>query len=73
MTCRAWTDGSNEGDQAGGDPRADCGENEMGRMGLYSEFVTELDRCLLGAEGWCASTGGDSRLLVWDVRAVMGK
>ncbi len=44
----------------------------MGRMGRHTEFVMGVDWCLFGAEGWCASCGWDERLLVWDVRGVMG-
>jgi peroxin-7 len=45
---------------------------QLGEMGAHTEFVTGVDWCLFGAEGWCASTAWDERLLVWDVRAVMG-
>ncbi|KAI9710629.1 MAG: hypothetical protein M1812_007394 [Candelaria pacifica] len=45
---------------------------EIGRMPHHTEFVTGLDWCLFGAEGWCASCGWDERVLVWDVRAFMG-
>jgi peroxin-7 len=45
---------------------------QLGEMGGHTEFVTGVDWCLFGAEGWCASTAWDERLLVWDVRAVMG-
>jgi peroxin-7 len=47
------------------------GGREMGRMGRHTEFVTGVDWCLFGAEGWCASTGWDERVLVWDARAIM--
>lgn len=76
MTCRVWTDGSAMG--VGGtqnmvqqDPMVFGGGREMGRMGRHTEFVTGVDWCLFGAEGWCASTGWDERVLVWDCRAVM--
>ena len=65
MTCRVWTDGFK------GDVMADAG-HEIGRMNRHTEFVTGVDWCLFGAEGWCASCGWDERVLVWDVRAVMG-
>ncbi|KAJ9667780.1 peroxisomal targeting signal 2 receptor [Coniosporium apollinis] len=75
MTCRVWTDGSAVGVKGGGegvaDPMAFGGGREMGRMGRHTEFVTGVDWCLFGAEGWCASCGWDERVLVWDVRAVM--
>lgn len=89
MTCRVWTDGSAlgvDGEQhqqqqrlsevqrgGGGDPLAFGGGRELGRMGRHTEFVMGVDWCLFGAEGWCASVGWDERLLVWDVRAVMGQ
>lgn len=72
MTCRVWTDGSAMG--VPGQPSAMVGGQgkELGRMGRHTEFVTGVDWCLFGSEGWCASTGWDERLLVWDVRAIMG-
>lgn len=45
---------------------------QLGVMGRHTEFVTGVDWCLFGSEGWCASCAWDERLLVWDVRAVMG-
>lgn len=73
MTVRAWTDGFKG---AGGDEDALRGGvmpmgREVGRMGRHTEFATGVDWCLFGSEGWCASTGWDERVLVWDVRAVM--
>jgi peroxin-7 len=71
MTCRVWTDGTAIG--AGpGDPMALGGGRELGRMNLHTEFVAGVDWCLFGNEGWCASCAWDERLLIWDVRAVMG-
>jgi peroxin-7 len=76
MTCRVWTDGSAVG--VNKTPEGPVGETafgggwEMGRMGRHTEFVTGVDWCLFGAEGWCASCGWDERVLVWDVRAIMG-
>ena len=49
------------------------GGKEMGRMGRHTEFVMGVDWCMFGAEGWCASCGWDERVLIWDVRAVMGQ
>ncbi|KAI9692807.1 MAG: peroxisomal targeting signal 2 receptor [Bogoriella megaspora] len=72
MTCRVWTDGSKEAESAGPDPFFFGGGKELGRMGRHTEFVTGVDWCLFGAEGWCASCGWDERLLVWDVRGIMG-
>ncbi|PWY90079.1 WD40 repeat-like protein [Aspergillus heteromorphus CBS 117.55] len=76
MTCRAWSDQSAPG--AIGDVdlmRAGPGPNmgvELGRMGQHTEFVTGVDWCMFGSEGWCASVGWDENLYVWDVRALMG-
>jgi peroxin-7 len=76
MTCRVWSDGTAMG--MGGDSHGAVGSvggvgKELGRMARHTEFVTGVDWCLFGAEGWCASCGWDERLLVWDVRAIMGK
>ena len=72
MTCRVWTDGA-----AAEEPLAAAAAKnvprELGRMGRHSEFVTGVDWCLFGAEGWCASCGWDERVLVWDVRAIIGR
>ena len=75
MTCRVWTDGSAlgvGGEEGLGNPMALGGGRELGRMGRHTEFVVGVDWCLFGAEGWCASCGWDERVLVWDVRAIMG-
>ncbi|KAG0649209.1 Peroxisomal targeting signal 2 receptor [Hyphodiscus hymeniophilus] len=83
MTTRVWSDGStgNGGEVQGGvvqhpgmggaGATSGLGRN-LGRMDRHTEFVTGVDWCLFGAEGWCASVGWDKRLLVWDVRAIMG-
>ena len=72
MTCRVWSDGSKNAMQAG-NPGMVIGQGqELGRMSRHTEFCTGIDWCLFGAEGWCASVSWDQRLLVWDVRAVMG-
>lgn len=81
MTTRVWSDGSNANGGAviGGPvqyPGMGAGGvgqgRQLGRMDAHTEFVTGVDWCLFGAEGWCASVGWDKRLLVWDVRAFMG-
>lgn len=75
MTCRVWTDGSSSGivkDDMVTGPHAQGGGRELGRMSRHTEFVTGVDWCLFGAEGWCASCGWDEKLLVWDARAIMG-
>ncbi len=71
MTCRVWTDGSAVGT---GKPESMMSTDgrQLGSMGRHTEFVTGVDWCLFGAEGWCASCGWDERVLIWDVRALMG-
>lgn len=73
MTCRVWSDRSDAG--AGGDMdmmrAGPVVGAELGRMGNHTEFVTGVDWCLFGSEGWCASVGWDESLYVWDVRATM--
>ena len=76
MSVRAWSDGSAVGGVGPEPPRTipaqAGGPRQLGRMDAHSEFVVGLDWCLFGAEGWCASCGWDERVLVWDVRSVMG-
>ena len=72
MTCRVWTDGTVMGEQRTHPGMIATGGKELGRMGRHTEFVTGVDWCLFGSEGWCASVAWDERLLVWDVRAIMG-
>lgn len=74
MTCRAWDDRSeSQGDidpmRMG--PSGPVMGQELGRMGQHTEFVTGVDWCLFGAEGWAASVAWDERLCVWDVRNFM--
>jgi len=74
MTCRIWNDGSSMGhapDQQPKDPMAFGGGYELGRMDQHTEFVTGVDWCLFGAEGWCASTAWDERVLIWDAKQFM--
>ncbi|KAF2639985.1 WD40 repeat-like protein [Massarina eburnea CBS 473.64] len=77
MSCRVWTDGSALGagtmkqENNFENPMVHGGGREMGSMGRHTEFVTGVDWCLFGAEGWCASTGWDERVLVWDCKAIM--
>ena len=66
MTCRVWTDGTSN-------QQANTGPRELGRMNRHTEFILGLDWCMFGAEGWCASVSWDKRLLIWDVRSVMGQ
>ena len=77
MTCRVWSDGSAMGHGRQENPADSMGMTyrggkQLGRMDRHTEFVVGVDWCLFGAEGWCASCGWDERVLVWDVRAVMG-
>lgn len=77
MTCRVWSDGSDAGAIGDNDlmragPVGPVMGMELGRMSQHTEFVTGVDWCLFGSEGWCASVGWDESLYVWDVRAVMG-
>ena len=79
MTVRAWSDGSSTTMAAGSNGLQSKAlpsfreAKELGRMGRHTEFVTGVDWCLFGAEGWCASVSWDERLLVWDVRGIMGR
>lgn len=71
MTCKVWSDGSSSDQGAIPSPIGPMPGRELGTMVRHTEFVTGVDWCLFGSEGWCASVGWDERLLVWDVRAVM--
>lgn len=74
MSCRVWTDGTAMGNgqqQQMPDPMAFGGGRQLGHMDRHTEFVTGVDWCLFGAEGWCASTAWDERVLCWDVRNIM--
>lgn len=75
MSCRVWTDGTamgSSGQPQDPDPMAYGGGRMLGRMDRHTEFVTGVDWCLFGAEGWAASTAWDERVLCWDVRQIMG-
>lgn len=71
MTCKVWTDGNGKEDARAGVMHGELGTG-LGSMARHTEFVMGVDWCLFGAEGWCASCGWDERLLVWDVRGVIG-
>ena len=74
MTCRVWTDaGTSSLSHPSAPPDRISSGKQLGAMTAHTEFVTGVDWCLFGAEGWCASCGWDERLLVWDVRAFMGR
>ena len=68
MTCRVWRDGATGA--SGDDSMFGRTAREIGRMGRHTEFVTGVDWCLFGAEGWAASCGWDQRVCVWDATAV---
>lgn len=80
MTCRIWSDAcaGADGDTPallGWDGKARTAgaamvPRELGRMDRHTEFVTGVDWCLFGAEGWAASCGWDERVSVWDARAL---
>ena len=44
---------------------------EIARMDAHTEFVTGLDWCLFGSQGWIASTAWDSTVRIWDVGEFM--
>ncbi|KAH6725054.1 WD40-repeat-containing domain protein [Leptodontidium sp. MPI-SDFR-AT-0119] len=70
MTARLWTDGTAMGvNELGsqGNPR------QLGQFDAHTEFVTGVDWCLFGAEGWVATTAWDERVCVWDARGFLGK
>ena len=53
------------------DPQPYGEGSELGVMARHTEFVTGIDWCLFGADGWCASCAWDERVCVWDVRGVV--
>ena len=69
MTTRLWTDGTSMGVGMGNTPSHPA---QIGRNSVHTEFATGVDWCLFGAEGWCATTAWDERVLVFDVRTMMG-
>lgn len=71
MTCRVWTDGSAMGMGGNGMIGGGSGQ-ELGRMNAHTEFVTGVDWCLFGSEGWAASCSWDQRVLVWDMKQFIG-
>lgn len=74
MSCRVWTDGTAIGSNTLPqlqDTMAFGGGRQLGSMDRHTEFVSGVDWCLFGAEGWCASTAWDERVLCWDVRNIV--
>ncbi len=72
MSSRIWSDGSTMGIQQPDHPGMVGNPRQLGRMDNHTEFVTGVDWCLFGAEGWVASCGWDEKVMVWDVRQFMG-
>lgn len=68
MTCRMWSDG---GSGPGGKDTGMMLPRELGRMSRHTEFVTGVDWCLFGSQGWAASCGWDEKVCVFDARAIM--
>lgn len=69
MSCGLWADGSSQGHPS---PHAlGFGPGRVGGHQEHTEFVTGVDWCLFGNQGWCASTGWDGQLLVWDARSLI--
>lgn len=76
MTCRVWDDryemvSGGDADPLRMGPAGAVIGQELGVMNRHTEFVTGVDWCLFGAEGWCASVGWDEQVYVWDARAIM--
>ncbi|EGV62085.1 peroxisomal targeting signal 2 receptor [Yamadazyma tenuis] len=62
MTCRVWQDKSNERARFLNTGVGGC----RGIMKNHREFVIGADYSLWGEPGWCASTGWDEMVYVWD-------
>lgn len=75
MTSRVWSDGSLGGDDdlMRSGPAGPMVGRELGRMTNHTEFVTGVDWCLFGTQGWCASVGWDQSLYVWDAGMMIAK
>ena len=70
MRVNLWCDGSADlVDQSM--PGVGAPAGPLGNMLGHRDFVTGVDWCLFGSEGWCVSTGWDGQLLVWDVRPLL--
>ncbi|CZS92981.1 related to peroxisome biogenesis factor 7 [Rhynchosporium agropyri] len=70
MSARIWTDGSAMGVNELGSMGP---SRQLGEMDAHTEFVTGVDWCMFGAEGWVATTGWDERVCVWDSRAFVAR
>lgn len=62
MTCRIWSDKSHERARFLNTDVGGC----KGVMNNHREFVIGVDYSLWGEPGWCASTGWDEMVYVWD-------
>lgn len=62
MTCRIWQDKSNERARFLNSAVGGC----RGVMNNHREFVIGADYSLWGEPGWCASTGWDEMVYIWD-------
>lgn len=62
MTCRIWSDKSNERARFLNTGVGGC----RGIMNNHREFVIGADYSLWGEPGWCASTGWDEMVYIWD-------
>ncbi len=72
MTARVWTDGAAIGvQQVPGINAGMTGARQLGQLDQHTEFVTGVDWCLFGAEGWAATCAWDERVLIFDVRDIM--
>ncbi|KAK0123554.1 peroxisomal targeting signal 2 receptor [Cadophora gregata f. sp. sojae] len=70
MTARIWTDGTAIGVN---DIGSQGQYRQLGQMNNHTEFVTGVDWCMFGAEGWVATTAWDERVYVWDSRKYIGQ
>lgn len=66
MTCRIWQDKSNERARFLNSAVGGC----RGVMNNHREFVIGADYSLWGEPGWCATTGWDEMVYVWDSKRV---
>ncbi len=72
MTARVWTDGTAIGARQVPGINAGIGSaRQLGQLDQHTEFVTGVDWCLFGDEGWAATCAWDERVLVFDVRDIM--
>ncbi|KAK2630569.1 hypothetical protein QTJ16_001389 [Diplocarpon rosae] len=63
MTARLWTDGTAMGANT---MHSTGARRQIGQFNRHDEFVTGVDWCLFGDQGWVVSTGWDERVCIWD-------